>query len=517
MNQSAKTISILLAICSLILFASVCSADGPYRANWESLKKIPVPQWFDDAKLGIFSHWGPYSVAGFRAKYGYSEHFAQFLYRRPQEHKKFMMETFGGMPPNFGYKDLIPFFKAEKFDADEWAELLKKAGAQYVIPVGEHHDGFAMWDSELTQWDAKEKGPKRDVIGELEKAVRAQDMQFGVSYHRERHFGFFGNPKHAAKVKPHAVIEQEIAAMPECSDLYGPFGLTNKFIEDYIARWKEIERKYQPDFMWIDDIPVFYNDKGPQVEKFRDALKQMIADYLNQAQSWGKPVYLNNKGKRANWPDGVGCRSADNMAMNSVGPKWENPATLGHSYAYCREEDEQDQYKSVTTLVHLLCDVVSKNGTLLLNIGPKADGTISENQKKRLLGIGQWLEVNGEAIYSTRPWVTFGEGLTDISKSNGHLGNKDFSTYAAENIRFTRSKDNKIIYAIFMNWPSQGKKVIVRSFAKDAAGAMLKIKNVSLLGYSKSIQWSRSNRGLLLKMPAVSANPHANVFKIELQ
>lgn len=395
-----------------LLFTGVSqAATTHYEADWASLKTIPVPTWYEDAKFGIFIHWGPYAVPGSTIAGTYSEHYAHHLYERKKGIN--WHEKNWGQLGDFGYKDYVPMFKAEHFNADEWADIFKNSGAKFVIPVGEHHDGFAMWDSELTTWDAMNKGPKRDIIGELEKSVRKLGMKYGVSFHRERHFNYWNDD-----ARPY--LDKETKNNPEAESLYGPYKLDSGFIKDYKARWQEIEKKYKPDFMWIDDAPIFYRQPNhPQIKAYENMFKEMIADFVNTAADDGREVYFNNKGKNLNFPVGVGVRSADNLKLDSIQPKWENPATLGHSYGYSYKEDSEDNYKSVHELINLLVDVVSKNGNLLLNIGPNADGIIPPKQKRRLLGIGQWLKVNGEAIYGTRPWHTFGyDNLRFTTKNN---------------------------------------------------------------------------------------------------
>lgn len=222
----------------------------PYDGSWESLQKMPVPAWFDDGKIGIFIHWGPYSVLGYKkGDKGYAEHTPSLIYKDPKHHYPVLKERFGAAPPEFGYKDVVEHFKAEKWDPEAWADLFEEVGAKYVVLTAEHHDGWANWDSDLTPWNAMDKGPKRDLVGELGAALRRHGIKYAPSTHRERHNSFFSSKGFAADGEPWPDIAKEIELNPEAASLYGPFDLDKAFVDDYVARWKEIEKKYQPDFL----------------------------------------------------------------------------------------------------------------------------------------------------------------------------------------------------------------------------------------------------------------------------
>lgn len=477
--------------------ASPSNEAVTYEYSWESLKTHPVPKWFDDAKFGIFIHWGPYSVIGHKkGGRGYAEWTPRNMYKDSEYYYPYLDEHFGGHPPAFGYKDIVTLFKAENFKPERWAQLFEKAGARYIVPTAEHHDGYAMWDSDLTPWCATKVGPMRDIIGELGEAVRARGMKYAPSYHRERHPGYYAQPIYAVTTAPFPDIAAEIDSVPEAAELYGPFEYSDAFIADYVARWTEIQDKYQPDFMWLDHIPIFHkrwnkDPDNPQVEKFRNACMRMIADYYNAAEQWGKDVYINNKGPAdgMNWPEGVGCRGGDNMRLDSISTaKWQNPATLGTSYGYMKSEEELDAYKSPTELVHLLCDVVSKNGNLLLNIGPRPDGTIPEGMQTRLLAIGEWLEVNGEAIYGTRPWVTAHQEQPTLC--------------------FTRK--GNVLFAIALERPEQPFTI---SLEKDPSASQ--VTGVTLLGSKEQLSWEHTDDGLRITPPAELPGKYAWTFRIE--
>lgn len=297
---------------------------------------------------------------------------------------------------------------------------------------------------------------------------------------------------YSTESEPIDVIAEEIEREPAAAELYGPFAYDAEFVADYVARWKELQKKYRPDLLWVDHSPLFFkrwNTEGyddPEIHHFRDACMKMIADYLNAGQEWGKQVYFNNKG---NWPAGAGFRESDNMRVDKIESKWQNPATIGTPYGYLREEEENDAYKSSTELIHLLCDVVSKNGNLLLNIGPRGDGTIPEGMRKRLRAMGAWLATNGKAIYGTRPWATWGE------ESDEH------------DLRFTAKDDH--LYVIALTQPTGP---IEFSWPDDLPSP--KIESVRLLGSEKKVAWETPESSVRIIPPENVGGKHAWVFAI---
>jgi len=464
-----------------------------YDGSWEALQKMPVPAWFDDGKIGIFIHWGPYSVIGYRkGGRGYSEHVPKMIYRDTAHYYPYMKERWGACPPEFGYKDIISEFKAEKWDPDEWAKLFAEVGAKYVVFTAEHHDGWANWDSDLTPWNAVDKGPKRDLVGDLGKAVRKQGLKYAPSYHRERHSSFFAKKLYVVDAEPLDDIAEEIKRVPEAASLYGPFGFSKEYVDDYVARWKEIQEKYQPDMLWMDDFPIYTRDgnnvrKGkakPIIQYFDDQVRGMITDYMNNGAANGQAVYVNNKGKNRNWPDGVGCLEKDNLKLKVIGPKWQSCTTFGTSFGYL----EGDTYKSVEGVIHEMIEVISRNGNFLINIGPKADGTLVPEQVERLKAMGEWLKINGDAIYGTRYWKI-------NSQENGHLS-------------FTTKGKN--LYAIALEKPT---KTLLIEGTKDWKKS--NVKAVELLGSNAQVSWEMTQEGLKITPPStLGASKHAWTFRI---
>ena len=473
----------------------------PYDGTWESLQKMPVPAWFNDGKIGIFIHWGPYSVIGYKkGGGGYAEHVPKLLYDDPEHYYPYMKKRWGAIPPGFGYKDIIPEFRAEHWNPDEWAALFKEVGAHYVVLTAEHHDGWANWDSDLTPWNAVDMGPKRDLVGDLGKAVRAQGLKYAPSYHRERHTGFFALKKYVVRSEPHPDIAEEIKRMPEAASLYGPFTYTKEFVDDYVARWKEIQEKYRPDFLWMDDVPIFTRDGNkaaagefkPEIQYLYDQYRLMITDFMNQGAARGQEVYLNNKGGNRNWPQGVGCLEKDNLKLKVIGPKWQSCTTFGSSFGYLVAEEDPDhrirKKKTVEMVIYEMVEVISRNGNFLINIGPKADGTIPDWQVERLHVMGDWLKINGKAIYGSRYWK-------EDAQKNEHLC---FTT------------NGKTLYAIKCAEPTA-------PFTIEATAGWKKsqVKSVKLLGSGDRVRWEMTPNGLNITPPKdLGASRFAWAFEI---
>ncbi|GGZ24559.1 alpha-L-fucosidase [Echinicola pacifica] len=473
-----------------------------FEENWESLRTYEVPEWFKDAKLGIFIHWGPYAVPA----YG-SEWYPRLMYmdsvvwsplgkvesEKASNIYDYHVKNWGPLD-EFGYKDFIPMFKAENFDAKEWIDLFKKAGAKYIVPVAEHHDGFAMYESSYTKWDAVEMGPKQDILGKLVAEGKKQGMKVGASSHFAFNWDYFNKTGDAAN--------------PEFSDFYGrahePYEPADKeFLELWWNRTKEIIDKYEPDVLWFD----FVLDR----EEYTPYHPKLAAYYYNKGLEWDKEVVLQNKNFHnfESYPPGTNVLDLERGKMSDIQEyPWQTDTSIGaNSWGYVSNWIS----KTPNTLVDDLIDIVSKNGCLLLNVGPKADGTIPEDQREVLLAIGKWLDQNGEAIYGSTYWKTFGEGPTEVATGHHTEGkNKDLT---GKDFRFTQ-KDGTI-YAIAMDWPEGGMAEI--SALGTASGYMDKqIKEVSLLGFEGKLDWNQSDEALQIKLPDTKPGDYAFVFKVSV-
>src|SRR5246500_4143973 len=471
--------------------------EGPYRADWESLKNYEVPEWYKDAKFGIFIHWGAYSVAAFG-----SEWYPRMMYVEGSLEYRHHIETYGKQD-KFGYKDLIPMFKAEHFDPAAWAELFKKAGAKYVVPVAEHHDGFAMYDSGLSDWTVAKIGPHRDTTGELAKAVRAAGLHFGVSSHRVEH-NFFMAPGRAI---PSDVNDPRYAAFygPAHTWVMNPGGtpLNNDFTyvsqawaNDWLARSAELVTKYHPDIVYFD-----WWIGQPSI---RPNLTRFAAFYYNSSLKFGDQVGVINY-KAYGRQEHSGVLDLERGQLGDIRSQpWQTDTSISNkSWGYI----ENDTFKSAEFVVHQLIDIVSKNGDLLLNIGPRSDGTIPEEVQQVLLDVGAWLNVNGEAIYGTRPWRIYGEGPTKVAAGSFH--DTDTTRYTAEDFRFTTKGD--VLYAIGLGWPTNGEAVI-HSLASTVGAE--RVQSVTLLDSDAKLQFEQRADGLHVRMLARARSKYAYALRM---
>jgi alpha-L-fucosidase len=448
-------------------------ARGPYHADWPSLESYQVPEWYLDAKFGIFIHWGVYSVPAFD-----NEWYPRNLYKRDEVAFKHHLEKYGPQS-KFGYKDFIPQFKAEKFDARAWAELFQKAGAKYVVPVAEHHDGFPMYDCTFTEWSAAKMGPRRDIVGELAQAVREQGMHFGASSHRAEHWWFFDQGK---------LFDSDVKD-PRYAGLYGPAEPektqpNQAYLDDWLARTCEIVDKYQPELIWFD-----WWIEQPAFEAYK---QKFAAFYYNRGAEWRRGVAINYK-KEA-FPEKAAVLDIERGKLDALRKLfWQTDTSVSiKSWGYI----ENDTFRTPDSLVDDLVDIVSKNGCLLLNIGPRPDGTIPEEAQRILLEIGRWLSVNGEAIYGTRPWAVSGEGPTQVV--GGSFKDTAGKSFTAQDIRFT-TRGNKL-YAIALAWPENG-RVTIESLATGRPASPRQIESVRLLGSNLRLKWTQSAEGLTVDLP----------------
>ncbi len=468
-----------------------------------------APEWFRDAKLGIYFHWGPYTVPEYE-----TEWYPRLMYFDvPQseipeglnagDHTKvraFHERTYGPVE-EFNYHDLIPQFTGEEFDPEEWADLFVAAGARFAGPVGEHHDGFAMWDSVITPWNAADMGPKRDITGELLASLRKRDVKTVVTFHHARHlqryrdmdreqasFEWEGDylmywDSHYPWTPGTAVTSDD----PALRLLYGNMP-EDEWLEDvWLGKLDEVIALYEPDMIWFDawlrEIPDEY-------------LNRFSANYLNAGERWGKDVLITAKNLQIDPAWAVEDFEKGRRAELTEEPWLTDDTISDGSWSYTTDLP----VKPLSRVVRDFVDIVSKNGQLLLNISPDKHGRIPKNQRDVLLGLGDWLEVNGEAIYETRPWTRFGEGPT-VQTSEGHF--MDAVDYVAEDVRFTTRGDT--LYAISLGVP--------RSPFTIASLGDVEVESVTLLGGDSDVAFAKTDDGLQLTFEPLPDAP-AYTFKI---
>ena len=474
---------------------------GRFKDNWESLSSYRTPEWFRDAKFGIFVHYGVYSVPA----YG-SEWYSRNMYIKGSPEYEHHVKTYGAHK-DFGYKDFIPLFKAEKFSPDDWTQLFSNAGARYVVPVAEHHDGFQMYKSELSEWNAFDKGPHRDVVGELKSACEDRGLKFCASSHRVEHWFFMGHGREFESDirEPMRLGDFYWPAMPEPHhhDLFSEPVPTSEYLTDWLLRCCEIVDKYSP--------RLIYFDWWIQHSAVKPYLRKFAAYYYNRALEMGyEPVICY---KHDAFPFGCATVDIERGQFSDCKPyPWQTDTACAYN-SWCYTAD--NRFKDPIDIIRDFVDIVSKNGNLLLNIGPRADGTITDEERNILLTIGKWLRTNGEAIYGSRPWRVAAEGPTAIPEGQFTDGVKKEFTF--KDVRYTCRGDN--IYAFSLVYPESGEVAFSALGERDASSKPNFhgiIKSVSVLGSREKPEWHRTEDALHIKTKSVCSN-FPVVFKIEIE
>lgn len=507
-RQVCAAVSAFAALFSL----AVASADSQYLANEQSLAEhTAAPEWFRDAKFGIYFHWGPYTVPA----YG-NEWYPRWMFFEDMVLKKngvsydyfsHHRETWGDAT-EFGYHDFVPMFTAEKFNPEEWAELFEASGARFAGPVAEHHDGFAMWDSDATPWNAADMGPRRDITGELSAALRQRGLKLITTFHHARHLQrYVGDTDEMSRTYAHPRHRYRdshypwVAGYPTTSDddklryLYGNIPEDEWLKDVWLKKLKEVIDQYEPDIIWFDS----WLDRIPMEYRL-----EFAAYYLNHARELDKDVVITRKQEDLPLSFSIDDYEKGRMDRLTEEP-WltDDTISLG-SWSYTRDLT----IKSSRRVLHDFIDIVSKNGQLLLNISPRADGSIPDDQRDVLLDLGAWLERNGEAIYDTRPWRVFGEGPTRLSRGGGFVKAVE---YTPADIRFTMRGDD-VLYVISLGRP-QG-RLTVQSLGTNLSLYEGEIDAISLIGSGETVAWERDASGLHIVLPQTAPEQLAYVWRV---
>lgn len=454
-----------------------------YKEDWNDLNRYPQAKWLNELKFGMYWHWNFNSVAQVSGWYGrnmYNE--KSNVYR---EHVKRH-----GNPNEFGYKDFEPLFTAKKFSAKQWVEDAKRIGARFIVGMAVHHDGFDMYKSSYTRWNSVDMNPHIDVIGELSKEARKNNMKFGATSHLAWNWEYFSTYMFPNKY--------DAAAAPDLYNIHDPsVGPSSKFVQQWFNRTKELIDNYKLDFLWFD-----FGTKHPAFNK--EYTKKLTAYYYNKSLEWNKTVALSTKYGFENRKSQV--RDIEEGKFGHIRyPQWMSDCTFNKKWFNIGVQE--DPYISNGLYwTHQLIDIVSKNGTLLLNVGPKADGSWDEKWKKELYRIGDWLNINGEAIYYSKPWHRYGEGPTHESFGFHHDTGHSLTP---EDVRFTRKGDT--LYAVVCGWHDSD--FMIRSLGtKDLKGS--KISSVEMLGSKEKINFKQTSDGLNVKFPSSKPCEIAYTFRI---
>lgn len=476
--------------------------NGKYKADWQSLSGHSVPKWYYNGKFGIFIHWGIYSVPAFG-----NEWYSRNMYDKNDRDFDYHVKTYGNQK-DFGYKDFIKMFKGENFDADKWVSVFKDSGARYVMPVCEHHDGFAMYKTEFNRWNSAEMGPCKDVAGEIKAACEKQGLTFCASSHRAEHYFFMNmgrtfdsdvNDEKYADFYGPAVYSKEFDGElmnKTTADTYSA-GPDTEWLEDWLVRTCELIDNYRP--------KILYFDWWIHNHAFKPYLKKLAAYYYNRADEWGEEVTINYKHEA--FPPTVATFDVERGALTDISPvPWQTDTAIGkESWGYRKD----NEYKNARQIICDLIDIVSKNGMLLLNVGPKSDGTLTDEETAVLKEIGEWMKLNGEGIYSTTFWKKFGEG--SVNNEGGFFKDNEEKQFAPEDFRFTYK--NGYIYAFQMR--PNGKDAVIKSLRKNDEHDFL-TDEITLLSTGEKLEYDRNEKALIIKANKSFESDKPICFKIRI-
>jgi alpha-L-fucosidase len=482
-------------------------ADGPFQPTWTSLTQYDCPTWFRDAKLGIWAHYGP------QCEPEQGDWYARNMYlQHEKRYFNYHRQTYGHQS-QFGFKDICHEWKSEKFDAERLMDLYQRAGAKYFVAMANHHCNFDLWNSKHQPWNSVNVGPQRDFVADWAKAARARGLRFGVSVHNARSWDWY-EPAHGSDADgPLKGVPYDGALTKadgsgkwwdglDPADLYGPHGeaRTKEARQQYIDRWfartKDLVDQHRPDLLYFDDVNLPLGEAGMHIgAHFYNANKQWHDGRLE--------AVLNTKRAPAGMRRAI-VLDLERGTRNALDPlPWQTDTCIGN-WHYKRNID---WYQNPTQIIQSLVDIVSKNGNLLLSIPIRSDGTLDQRELQFLDAMAAWMDINGEAIFATRPWEVYGEGpMTD---AGGRIVDEAETRSPPPRVRFTTKGD--VLYATAFDWPTEG-RLLIRSLA--AAEGRGNIVDVKLLGHNGALEWKRTAAGLEISLPKQTLHAHAYVFRI---
>jgi Alpha-L-fucosidase len=504
MKNSFIRRTLFLTLAYFVTFVTISAqqgklpiADGPYKPTDESLMQYQYPEWFRDAKFGIWAHWGPQAVPR------QGDWYARRMYQEKDPAYKYHLEHYGH-PSVFGYKDIIPLWKAEKWDPDKLMALYKKTGARYFVSMGTHHDNFFLWNSKIHKWNAVNMGPKKDVVGTWQEAAKKQGLRFGVSEHLGASFTWFQAAHGSDKEGPKAGVPYD-GADPQFSDLYHDSTtpddkgwLTNNLIfqVEWFRSIRELIDNYHPDLL--------YSDCGLP---FENVGRSLIAHYYNQdiTRNNGKldAVYTCKQSSGGKWVQDV-----ERGVLDTLNPyPWQTDTSIGDWYYRTGQK-----YKTSNEVIQMLVDIVSKNGNLLLNVVQTPEGDLEPDMLQILDEIGIWTAANGEGIYGTRPWKIYGEKPEGQTQAKRGRFDENYKL-SFKDIRFTTKDRN--LYAFCLGIPTED--IIIRSLGKNSPLAEKQIASVKMMGSDTKVKWSQENDRMVIKKPVKMPSWQVLGYKIEFK
>jgi alpha-L-fucosidase len=482
-----------------------------FTSDLESFRAYSYPEWFRDAKFGIWAHWGPQAVPRQGDWYARNMYQSESIDRRtkkttPGKVYQYHVEHYGH-PSKFGYKDIIPLWKAERWDPEKLMSLYKKVGAKYFVSMASHHDNFFLWDSKIHRWNAVQMGPKKDVVGLWQAAAKKEGLRFGVSEHLGASYTWFQGSHGADKTGPMKGIPYD-GANPEYQDLYhkatapddrGWLTTDSANQQEWLASIEELIDMYHPDLLYSDsELP------------FGQVGRTMLAHYYNQDITKNNGLLDAVYTCKQLASEGRWVKDIERGAMDTISADpWQTDTSIGDWYYRTGQK-----YMTGNEVIQMLVDIVSKNGNLLLNVVQTPEGDLEQDVMDILDVIAAWTPVNGEGIYSTRPWKIYGEGPSTVKQAKGVFGGvRDVRPYTSEDIRFT-TKDN-VLYAFVMDTPTADIKIA--SLAKNSNVNDMKIKKISILGSEEKVKWTQLDDALVITLPAKLPDWKVIAFRIELK
>jgi alpha-L-fucosidase len=484
----------LLVLAVIILSTGLQTISAQtFKPEWDNLKQHKAsPEWFADAKLGIYFHWGVYSVPATDGEW-----YPRWMYVPDRDENQWggkiykkHRETYG---EDFDYHDFIPMWKAPNFDAEKWVDMFEGMGAKFIGSIAEHHDGFSLWDSQVNEWNSVGMGPQIDVVRAIAEETKKRDLKFMATFHHGFNHMFYPKyeNKYLRKVSRHNITYEncEVPQDEKYRKLYGNMDY-DEANDLWLGKLNEVIEAYCPDYIWMDFGQRYISESHRQ---------QFLTNYFNKATEENKEVVVNTKGDF--FPTELAVVNVERATMEDITPDvWITDFILGSAWCYDKHKRTAINPKKA---IRMLAEVVSKNGVMLLSAGPMPDGTMPPEQVEAMEGIGAWMKLYGESIYKTRPFITYGEGTTVLKRDPADAWNEygaikqGLGNLNEEDVRYTQK--GSIVYAIQLGWNSNNPKRILETFA--IKGKHLKVNTVSVLGSSEKIRWKRTKKGLELQQP----------------